>query len=98
MKTRKITILCTCIATTDFYFSCTFFLKNEEKKLAVIDRHAGLICTLVDLCVIFGTPAEHVNVFGNSSVQLLTHSQVLHGAFEEANSAGLQYVQGAPCQ
>lgn len=28
----KITILCTCISTTDFYYSCTFFLKHEKKK------------------------------------------------------------------
>lgn len=98
MKSGEMSILCTCISTTDFYYSCTFFLKNGRKKNAVIDRHAGLICTLVDLCVVFGTPAEHVNVFGNSAVQLLTHSQVLHGGFKVANSAGLQFVKGAPCQ
>lgn len=73
-------------------------MKKKTKNHAVIDRHAGLICTLVDLCVVFGTPAEHVNVFGNSAAQLLTHSQVLHGGFKEANSAGLQFVKSAPCQ
>lgn len=74
MKKRRtiFTVLHICIWTTDFLTFPAHFSWNEKKKkkktLVVSDRHAGLICTLVDPCVVFGTPAEHVNVFGNSVV------------------------------